>query len=78
MASTKVTFNWEDPFLLEAQLTEEERMIQKVAHDYCQSKLQPRVLEQFRHEKPTKAYFVRWASLGYWVLPSANNTAARG
>lgn len=64
MASTKVTFNWEDPFLLEAQLTEEERMIQKVAHDYCQSKLQPRVLEQFRHEKTDESIFREMGELG--------------
>lgn len=64
MASTKVTFNWEDPFLLEAQLTEEERMIQKVAHDYCQSKLQSRVLEQFRHEKTDESIFREMGELG--------------
>jgi glutaryl-CoA dehydrogenase len=42
--------NWEDPFLLEQQLTEEERMIRDSAHTYCQEKLMPRVLEANRHE----------------------------
>ncbi|EXG27138.1 glutaryl-CoA dehydrogenase domain protein, partial [Acinetobacter sp. 263903-2] len=43
----KVQFNWQDPFLIEQQLTEDERMIRDAAHAYCQERLQPRVLEQF-------------------------------
>lgn len=43
-------FDWKDPFLLETQLTEEERAIRDTAHDYCQQQLQPRVLEANRHE----------------------------
>ena len=39
-------FNWQDPFLLERQLTEEERMIRDTAFAYSQDKLMPRVLEQ--------------------------------
>ncbi len=42
--------NWEDPFLLEQQLTEEERMIRDTAYAYCQDKLMTRVLEANRHE----------------------------
>ncbi|SFP94220.1 acyl-CoA dehydrogenase [Tranquillimonas alkanivorans] len=41
---------WDDPFLLEDQLTEEERMIRDAAHAYCQEKLLPRVVEANRHE----------------------------
>ncbi|ARD46258.1 acyl-CoA dehydrogenase [Colwellia sp. PAMC 21821] len=43
-------FNWQDPMFLDSQLTEEERMIRDSAHDYCQAKLLPRVLEANRHE----------------------------
>jgi glutaryl-CoA dehydrogenase len=43
-------FNWEDPFDLESQLTEEERMIRDAAHGFAQSELQPRVIEAFREE----------------------------
>jgi len=43
--------SWEDPFQLEQQLTEEERMIRDTAHAYCQEKLMTRVLEANRHEK---------------------------
>ncbi|WP_163557470.1 acyl-CoA dehydrogenase [Halomonas sp. NO4] len=41
---------WDDPFRLVDQLGEEERMVQQTAHDYCQEKLLPRVLEANRHE----------------------------
>ncbi len=41
---------WEDPFRLIDQLTEDERMVHQTAHDYCQEKLLPRVLQANRHE----------------------------
>jgi glutaryl-CoA dehydrogenase len=44
------SFNWEDPLLLNAELTEEERLIAKSSGDYAQSKLMPRVLEANRKE----------------------------
>ena len=43
-------FVWEDPFLLEDQLTDEERMIRDTARAYCQDKLMSRVTEANRHE----------------------------
>jgi len=48
---SKPAFNWEDPFLLEDQLSEEERLIRDSAHDYCQDKLMPRILMANRHEE---------------------------
>ena len=45
-----VPFNWEDPFDLESQLTEDERMIRDAAHAFAQSELQPRVIEAYRNE----------------------------
>jgi len=47
---TKTIFQWDDPFLFEDQLTEEERLIRDAAHNYAQEKLQPRVLEAFHNE----------------------------
>lgn len=44
------SFKWEDPFLLEDQLNEEERLIAKSAYDYAQDKLMPRILMANRHE----------------------------
>ncbi|MDI4636085.1 MULTISPECIES: acyl-CoA dehydrogenase [Halomonadaceae] len=41
---------WDDPFRLIDQLDEDEGMVQRTAHDYCQDKLLPRVLEANRHE----------------------------
>ena len=46
----RARFQWEDPFLLEEQLTDEERMVRDMARDYAQDKLFPRVLEANRHE----------------------------
>ena len=43
-------FNWEDPFDIESQLTDEERMIRDAAHGFAQSELQPRVIDAFREE----------------------------
>jgi glutaryl-CoA dehydrogenase len=50
MAANKPVFQWDDPFFLEDQLTDEERLIRDSARAYAQEKLQPRVLEAFRHE----------------------------
>ena len=50
MANPKAVFNWQDPLSLESMLSEEERMIRDSAHQYCQERLMPRVLEANRHE----------------------------
>ena len=47
---SKQTFKWDDPFLLNDQLTDEERMIRDTARKYCQEKLMPRILEANRKE----------------------------
>ena len=48
--SKPASFNWEDPFLLEDQLTEEERMIRDTTKAYCNDKLIPRIIEANRNE----------------------------
>lgn len=48
---SKQNFHWDDPFLLDEQLTEEERMIRDAAHDYAQEKLQPRIQQAFHNEQ---------------------------
>lgn len=58
------TFNWEDPLLLDSQLTDEERMVREAAHTYCQEKLAPRVLQAFRHEKMDVSIFPEMGALG--------------
>ena len=57
-------FDWEDPFLLDDQLTEEERAIRDAARDYCQDKLMPRVLEANRHEKFDREIMNEMGALG--------------
>ena len=47
----KPEFQWEDPLLLEEQLSEEERLVRDTARGYAQDKLMPRVLLANRHEK---------------------------
>ncbi len=44
-------FSWEDPLLVNQQLTTEERQISEAARAYCQQKLQPRVLSAYREER---------------------------
>jgi len=60
----KAPFHWDDPFLLQQQLTEDERMIEEAARAYCQDKLLPRVTEAFRHEKTDVAIFREMGELG--------------
>jgi glutaryl-CoA dehydrogenase len=62
--AAKTPFVWSDPLLLDAQLTEEERMVRDAANTYCQKKLQPRILEAFRHEKTDPAIFREMGELG--------------
>ena len=50
-------FDWQDPFRLDDQLTEEERLVRDTAQAYAQEKLQPRVIEAFREEKTDPAIF---------------------
>jgi glutaryl-CoA dehydrogenase len=58
------SFNWEDPFGLHWQLTDEERMVARSARDYCQEQLLPRVLEAFRHERTDVGIFREMGALG--------------
>lgn len=63
-AATKAAFLWDDPLLLERQLSEDERMVRDAARAYAQDKLAPRVLEAFRHEKTDPAIFPEMGALG--------------
>jgi len=57
-------FAWEDPFLFDDQLTEEERQVRDAARDYCQEKLMPRVLEANRHERFDREIMNEMGALG--------------
>jgi glutaryl-CoA dehydrogenase len=62
--ASKAKFVWDDPLLLDDQLTEEERMVRDTAHDYAQEKLLPRVTEAFRNETSDPAVFPEMGALG--------------
>ncbi|MGM0534786.1 MAG: acyl-CoA dehydrogenase [Pseudomonadota bacterium] len=55
---------WDDPFRLVDQLSEDERMVHQTAHDYCQEKLLPRVLEANRHERFDREIMNEMGELG--------------
>ena len=57
-------FQWDDPFRLDDQLSEEERMIRDTARDYAQAKLQTRVLAAYRDETVEPEIFAEMGSLG--------------
>ena len=57
-------FHWDDPLLLDQQLTDEERMVRDAANAYCQERLAPRVLEGFRNGETDPAIFREMGELG--------------
>jgi glutaryl-CoA dehydrogenase len=57
-------FNWEDPFALETQLSEEERMMRDAAKAYAQDKLQPRVIAAYRDEQTDVGIFREMGEMG--------------
>ncbi|MEP6896804.1 MAG: acyl-CoA dehydrogenase [Chloroflexota bacterium] len=61
----KATFKWDDPFLLNDQLTDEERMIRDTARRYCQDKLMPRIVEANRKEIFHREIMDEMGALGF-------------
>lgn len=62
--ANNASFNWEDPLLLDQQLTEEERMVRESAYQFAQNQLAPRVLEAFRHEQTDPEIFREMGATG--------------
>ena len=62
--SNTARFQWDDPFLLDHQLSEDERRILEAARAYCQEQLSPRVLEAFRHERTDADIFREMGEIG--------------
>ena len=77
---TETRFNWSDPFLLEQQLSEEERMVRDTARAYCKDRLAPRVLEAFRHERTDAAIYPELGALDMLgiVIPEQYGGAGLG
>jgi glutaryl-CoA dehydrogenase len=64
MSNAKIRFDYADPFMLDSQLTETERMVRDAARAYSQDKLMPRVLEAFRKEQTDREIFREMGELG--------------
>src|SRR6202045_4929894 len=64
-ASVENRFDWADPLLLDESLSEEERRVRGSAHDYCQERLMPRVLEANRHERFDREILNEMGALGF-------------
>jgi glutaryl-CoA dehydrogenase len=62
--AAKASFHWDDPLLLDAQLSDDERAVRDAAQAYAQDRLSPRVLEQFRHETVDANIFREMGELG--------------
>lgn len=60
----RTSFHWDDPFLLDQQLSDDERMVRDAAAAYCQDRLAPRVLEAFRHERMDTSIFREMGEVG--------------
>ncbi len=63
--TTRPAFQWDDPLLLDDQLTDDERMVRDAARAWCQEKLMPRVLEANRHEKFDRSVMNEMGQLGF-------------
>ncbi|HIP78084.1 MAG TPA: acyl-CoA dehydrogenase [Kiloniellaceae bacterium] len=76
-SSSKVQFDWQDPLLLDEQLSEDERMIRDTARAYCQDSLMPRILEANRNEIFDRAIMTEMGALGLLgsTLPEAYGCA---
>ena len=57
-------FHWDDPLLLDEQLTDEERMVRDAARDYAQNRLAPRIVDAFRREQTDPGIFKEMGDLG--------------
>jgi len=62
---TKRVFKWDDPFLFNDQLTDEERMVRDTARRFCQDKLMPRILEANRSETFDRAIMDEMGAMGF-------------
>jgi glutaryl-CoA dehydrogenase len=60
----RVPFRWDDPFLIEEQLDDQERMVRDTARAYCEERLLPRVVEATRRETFDREILREMGALG--------------
>jgi len=80
MAGSKPHFQWDDPFFLDAQLTDEERMVRDAASAFAKDVLMPRVIQDFREESFDPAVMREMGQLGLLgpTIPEAFGGAGLG
>jgi glutaryl-CoA dehydrogenase len=61
---SKASFQWDDPLLLDTQLTEDERMVRDAAAEYAQGRLMPRIHDAYRNETTDPSIFREMGELG--------------
>src|SRR4051794_19641259 len=66
---TSASFQWDDPFLLDEQLTEDERIVRDTARAYGQDQLMPRVAKAYLEEKTDREIFNEMGELGLIGIP---------
>ena len=59
-----MSFQWQDPLLLEEQLTDDERMVRDTTRRFCETELMPRVTQAFRHAEPDTQFLREVGELG--------------
>ena len=62
--TAKPAFDWADPFALDSQLSEDDRLVRDTAKAYAEDRLAPRIVEAFREEKTDTAIFREMGELG--------------
>jgi glutaryl-CoA dehydrogenase len=77
-AKAKAGFRWDDPFLLEDQLSGEEKLVRDTARAYAQEKLAPRVIEAYLEEKTDRAIFTEMGELGLLGVTIAEQYGGAG
>ncbi len=77
-AQAPAAFAWDDPFLLDEQLSGEERLIRDTARAYAQEKLLPRIIEAYREEKSDPGIFREMGELGLLGLTLPQDYGSAG
>ena len=73
---SKASFQWDDPLLLDTQLTEDERMVRDAAAEYAQGRLMPRIHDAYRNETTDPSIFREMGNLDCSALRSPNSMVA--
>ena len=71
-------FDWTDPFLLEQELSEDERMVRDNARRFCQAKLSPRARDDFRYERFDRGVMAAMGEMGFLRRDPSGGRGRRG